>query len=64
MYEENESPYRVVVSDQRHIVVDEMQNEIIACGDPRSAGHYATLLTKAYQRGYRKGYRDAQPTQA
>ena len=64
MFDENLSPYSVAVSEQRYMVVDDQQNEIVACGDPRNAEHYATLLNKAFQRGYRQGYRDAQTDQA
>jgi len=63
LIDENLSPYRVAVCEQRHTVVDDQQNEIVVCGDPRSAGHYATLLNKAYERGYRKGYGDARSAQ-
>jgi hypothetical protein len=59
MADENPLPYRVVVEDDRYCVRADNDQQILACGDERSAQHYVSLLNKAYQRGYRAGYRDA-----
>ena len=51
--------YQVLQRDQRHVVADENGQEVVVCGDARSAEHYAALLGQAYQRGYKRGYHEA-----
>ena len=54
-------PYRILVRGDSFCVVDDQQQDVMACRDERSAQHYADLLNRAYRRGYRNGYRDANP---
>ena len=55
---DNEQPYRVVFETDEFRVTDRGGRIIMTCKDNRSAEHYAALLTQAFQRGYRTGYRD------
>lgn len=59
MSDENALPYRAVSDQGRYCVLADDDQQILACGDERSAQHYVSLLNQAYQRGYRAGYREA-----
>ena len=57
MSESEEQPYGVDQQDGRFRVLDETGRVIMVCGDESSATHYAVLLSEAYRRGYKTGYR-------
>ena len=54
--DENE-PYRVESVNGVFQIVDEAGEVILACRDEANAGQYAALLSQAYRRGYKAGYR-------
>ena len=56
---DDEPPYRVVPEADQFQVTDHDDHVIMTCRDNRSAEHYAALLTQAFRRGYRAGYRDS-----
>jgi hypothetical protein len=49
--------YRVNERDGRFEVLSDSGNVILVCQDEASATNYAVLLSEAYQRGYKAGYR-------
>ncbi len=53
-----DTPYRVDRHGEAYAVyyAEEM---VCVCGDERNAGQYEALLTQAYRRGYKAGYRAA-----
>ncbi len=51
--------YRVYEDDSGFRVVDDSDQTIVTCRDKRSAEHYATILQRAYNQGYRIGFRAA-----
>ena len=59
MADETPPPYHVVFDEDRYCVRADNDQQVLACGDERSAQHYVSLLNNAYRRGYRAGYRDA-----
>jgi hypothetical protein len=56
--DENE-PYRVEAAHGVFQIVDAAGEIILACGDEANAAQYAALLSQAYRRGYKAGYRKA-----
>jgi hypothetical protein len=44
--------------DGKFEVSNDSGNVILVCQDEASATNYAVLLSEAYQRGYKNGYRD------
>jgi hypothetical protein len=52
-------PYRVQPAHGSFQVVDAAGEVILACSDDANAGQYAALLSQAYRRGYKAGYRTA-----
>lgn len=52
-------PYRVEATHGILQIVDEAGEVILACGDEANASQYAALLSQAYRRGYKAGYRQA-----
>jgi hypothetical protein len=58
MSEDLESSHRVVEQNGKFEVVSPTQRVILSCGDSASAQHYATLFNKAYELGYKAGYKD------
>ncbi len=54
--DENE-PYRVEIAPGSCHVVDAAGAVIVVCGHEANASQYAVLLTQAYRRGYKAGYR-------
>lgn len=56
---DNDEPvYRVEPQAEGYSVVSPSGRTIMGCRDEHSANHYAVLLTDAYRRGYRAGFRD------
>jgi hypothetical protein len=51
--------YRVNERDGTFEVLNDSGNVALVCNDEPSAANYAVLLSEAYQRGYKVGYRDA-----
>ena len=51
--------YHVNERDGNFDVISDSGNTVLTCGDEATATNYAVLLTEAYQRGYKVGYRDA-----
>lgn len=58
---DRDPPYRVVVDAEsgKYHVTDLDDRTILSCRDSPSAEHYATLMTTAYELGYKAGYRAA-----
>jgi hypothetical protein len=56
---EEPEPYCVEPAPGGFQVVDAAGEIILACGDEANAGQYAALLSQAYRRGYKAGYRTA-----
>ena len=54
-----ESPYRVDLHGDQYAVLDEKGEVVCVCGTENNAHHYEVLLRRAYQRGYKAGYRTA-----
>ncbi|HEX3623897.1 MAG TPA: hypothetical protein VH280_00575 [Verrucomicrobiae bacterium] len=54
-----ESPYRPESDDGNFRVVDESGRVALNCGSFASAEQYAALLTQAFQRGFKAGFRAA-----
>ena len=50
--------HRVIERDGKFEVLNDSGSIILVCGDEASATNYAVLLSEAYQRGYKVGYRD------
>ena len=50
-------PYQVETSQGVFQVVDASAEVVLTCEDEANAGQYAALLTQAYRRGYKAGYR-------
>lgn len=50
--------HRVNERDGKFEVLNTSGNVVLVCGDEASATNYAVLLSEAYQRGYKVGYRD------
>lgn len=59
MHDAEAEPYRVNPVAGRFEVQDESGRVIVVCHDESSATDYAVLLTEAYRRGYKAGYRQA-----
>jgi hypothetical protein len=51
--------YRVNERDGKFEVLNDSDNVVLVCQNEVSAANYAVLLSEAYQRGYKNGYRDA-----
>jgi len=56
--DENE-PYRVEAAQGVFQIVDAAGEVILACADEGNARQYAALLSQAFRRGYKAGYRQA-----
>lgn len=52
-------PYRVNPRDGRFEVLDRSNRVMVVCRDEGSATNYVDLLNRAYQHGYKSGYREA-----
>jgi hypothetical protein len=50
--------HRVNERDGKFEVLNDSDNVVLVCQDEASATNYAVLLSEAFQRGYRAGYRD------
>jgi hypothetical protein len=50
--------YRVNERDGKFEVLNDSGSVVLVCEDKASATNYAVLLSEAYQRGYKVGYRD------
>jgi hypothetical protein len=50
--------HRVNERDAKFEVLSDSGNVILVCEDEASASNYVILLSEAYQRGYKAGYRD------
>lgn len=59
---EEQEPYRVLPKDSTYCVVDDNDRTVLTCRDEPSAGHYVALLTQAFRRGYKVGFREARRT--
>jgi hypothetical protein len=53
------TPYQVSATPGRFEVQDESGRTLVVCRDESSATDYAVLLSEAYRRGYKAGYRQA-----
>ena len=53
----DESLYRVELEGDQARIVDSSGTVIAECGSERNAQHYLVLLSKAYRRGFKDGYR-------
>jgi hypothetical protein len=51
--------HRVIEHDGKFEVLNSSGNVVLVCHDEASATNYAVLLSEAFQRGYKAGYRDA-----
>jgi len=51
-------PYQVKATQGVFQVVDASGQVVLACDREANAGQYAALLTQAYRRGYKAGYRN------
>jgi hypothetical protein len=51
--------YSVEEKDDKHHVVDRSGRTILQCAGAQNAMHYATLMSQAFEVGYKAGYRDA-----
>ena len=60
------APHSHVVSerDGKFEVLNDSGNVILVCQDEASATNYAVLLSEAYQRGHKIGYRDGKNIRA
>ena len=58
-----QKPYGVEIRANRFEVRDSAGRAILTCRDQASAVEYATLLSEAYQRGYKAGYRQVRLSQ-
>jgi hypothetical protein len=56
--EEND-PFRVEVADGEFRVVNMAGEVVLVCGNEANAIQYVALLSQAYRRGYKAGYRKA-----
>ena len=54
---DDEQVYRVYEDESGFRVMDDNGQTVVTCRDKRSAEHYATLLQRAYNKGYRAGFR-------
>ena len=52
-------PYTLFPEEKEYRVLDSGENTILTCQNKSSAENYVDLLSKAYHRGYKAGYRDA-----
>ena len=59
MSNEDDPAYRVEAKEEGDKVLSDAGYTIMVCHDEPSAIHYATLLTEAFKRGYKAGYRAA-----
>ena len=50
--------YRVNERDGKFEVLNVSGSVVLVCEDDASATNYAVLLSEAYQRGYKAGYRE------
>jgi hypothetical protein len=57
MFDDTANPYRAAPGERGFAVLDESGRVVVVCADERSAVDYAVLLTEAYRRGYKAGYR-------
>jgi hypothetical protein len=55
--DEEQDAYEVAEDERGFHVRDSSGMTIMTCRDRRSADHYATLLDKAYRKGFKAGYR-------
>ena len=60
MFDPDETvPYTVQPEAKQFAVVDWEGAVVVVCGDAHSAEQYAVLMTKAFRRGYKAGFRTA-----
>ena len=50
--------YRVVARDGKFEVLNDSESVVLVCADQASATNYAVLLSEAFRRGYKVGYRE------
>ena len=55
-------PYQVEARGEKHAVIASGETVILECRDAPSAQHYAEMLNRAWQRGYRAGYKQGKTT--
>lgn len=56
--------HRVNARDGKFEVLNDSGAVVLVCHDEASATNYAVLLSEAYQRGYKTGYRDGKGLRA
>ena len=56
---DDDDPYYVQQDDAGFRVRDDNEVTLMTCSDRRSAEHYATLLNRAYRKGFKAGFREA-----
>ncbi|MCO6457114.1 MAG: hypothetical protein J5I93_17600 [Pirellulaceae bacterium] len=56
---DDERPYAIDQDETGYRVLDDTGQVVIRCRERASAEHYAELLTRAYRKGYRLGFRAA-----
>jgi len=52
------NPYQVKAAQDLFQVVDTSGQVVVTSNDEANAGQYVALLTQAYRRGYKAGYRN------
>ncbi|WP_455211631.1 hypothetical protein [Kaarinaea lacus] len=55
---DSKQAYQVVKQEHSYTVMDSSGRTVITCQNELNARHYAELLGKAYERGYKAGYKD------
>ena len=53
------APYVVRERNGKFEVADRAGQTCFVCSDAHSAGHYANILNRAFESGYKAGYRQA-----
>ena len=56
---DEQEPYRVEPDGARFKVVDWENGTVMICGDTHSAEQYAVLMSEAFRRGFKSGFRKA-----
>ena len=60
MFDPDETvPYTVHVEANQFTVMDWEGNVAMVCGDAQSAEQYAVMMSQAFRRGYKVGFRTA-----
>ena len=56
---DSDQTYSILQQNNAYCVTDPTGRTLITCPSAPTAEHYADLLNKAYQNGYRAGYKAA-----